>query len=135
MCFYSATHPLDPDLRDGTNGPEMGGCIMVGADCWIAGNVIILPGVTVGDGCTVGAGSVVTKVFQSIKDYKKGRYQTDMGFTFRMFRLIMSWRAIRPGLFGRLNGSSKRNKKPMVQKRRQNRCMCRLKGHSVPGQI
>jgi acetyltransferase-like isoleucine patch superfamily enzyme len=62
VCFFSATHPLDPDLRNGTNGPEMGGLITVGQDCWIAGNVIILPGVTIGDGCTVGAGAVVTKV-------------------------------------------------------------------------
>ena len=28
---------------------------------WIGGNVIILPGVTIGDNCTIGAGSVVTK--------------------------------------------------------------------------
>ena len=62
VSFFSGTHPLDPDLRNGTNGPEMGGCIKIGEDCWIAGNVIILPGVSVGDGCTMGAGSVVTKV-------------------------------------------------------------------------
>ena len=62
VSFFSGTHPLDPDLRNGTNGPELGGIITVGEDCWIAGNVIILPGVTIGNGCTVGAGSVVTKV-------------------------------------------------------------------------
>ncbi|KAJ5649613.1 uncharacterized protein N7484_003336 [Penicillium longicatenatum] len=61
VCFFSGTHPLDPDLRNGTNGPELGCPITVGEDCWIAGNVIILPGVTIGDGCTIGAGSVVTK--------------------------------------------------------------------------
>ncbi|KAJ5232808.1 hypothetical protein N7468_005764 [Penicillium chermesinum] len=61
VCFFSGTHPLDPDLRNGTNGPELGRPIVVGEDCWIAGNVVILPGVTIGDGCTVGAGSVVTK--------------------------------------------------------------------------
>ncbi|CAG8892814.1 unnamed protein product [Penicillium salamii] len=56
------THPTDPDLRNGTNGPEMGKPITIGSDCWIGGNVTILPGVTIGDGCTVGAASVVTKV-------------------------------------------------------------------------
>ncbi|KAH7133781.1 trimeric LpxA-like protein [Dactylonectria macrodidyma] len=44
VSFYSGTHPLDPDLRDGTNGPELGGTITVGADCWIGGNAILLPG-------------------------------------------------------------------------------------------
>ncbi|KAJ0103866.1 hypothetical protein J7T55_001236 [Diaporthe amygdali] len=58
VSFYSGTHPLEPDLRNGTNGPELGAPITIGQDCWLAGHVIILPGVTVGDGCTIGAGSV-----------------------------------------------------------------------------
>ncbi|OOF91907.1 hypothetical protein ASPCADRAFT_56478 [Aspergillus carbonarius ITEM 5010] len=62
VSFFSGTHPVDPDLRNGTCGPEFGRPITVGEDCWIAGNAIILPGVTIGNGCTVGAGSVVTKV-------------------------------------------------------------------------
>lgn len=62
VSFFSGTHPLDPELRNGTNGPELGGTITVGEDCWIAGNVTILPGITIGAGSTVGAGSVVTKV-------------------------------------------------------------------------
>jgi len=66
VSFFSGTHPLDPDLRNGTNGPEMGACVTVGEDCWIAGGVIILPGVVIGDGCTIGAGSVVTKVSKSV---------------------------------------------------------------------
>ncbi|KAI9744330.1 MAG: hypothetical protein M1818_002482 [Claussenomyces sp. TS43310] len=61
VSFFSGTHPVDPDLRNGTNGPELGSRITLGKDCWVGGNVIFLPGVTVGDGCTVGAGSVVTK--------------------------------------------------------------------------
>lgn len=60
--LYSGTHPLDPAVRNGIKGPETGKEIHIGEDCWIAGNVTILPGVTVGRGATVGAGSVVTKV-------------------------------------------------------------------------
>lgn len=59
--FYSATHPLDPIVRNGTQGPETGKEIHIGEDCWIGGGATILPGVTVGRGCVVGAGSVVTK--------------------------------------------------------------------------
>ena len=60
--FYTGSHPLDPVIRNGTSGPEYGKEIHIGEDCWIGGNVIILPGVTLGYGVVVGAGSVVTKV-------------------------------------------------------------------------
>ena len=59
--FFAATHPLDPFLRNGTQGPELGAPITVGEDCWFGGNVTVCPGVTIGRGCTIGAGSVVTK--------------------------------------------------------------------------
>lgn len=59
--FFSGSHPLDPDVRNGTRGPETGKPINVGDDCWLGGNVIVLPGITIGQGSTVGAGSVVTK--------------------------------------------------------------------------
>ena len=62
-CFYSGTHPLDPAVRNGTEGPELGKEIRIGDDCWLGGNVIVLPGITIGRGSTIGAGSVVTKVF------------------------------------------------------------------------
>ena len=62
VSLYSGTHPLDPVLRNGTKGPELGGEIHIGEDVWIGGNVIILPGITVGKGAVIGAGSVVTKV-------------------------------------------------------------------------
>jgi len=59
--FFSASHPLDPFLRNGIRGPELGKPITIGEDCWFGGNVIVLAGVTIGRGATVGAGSVVTK--------------------------------------------------------------------------
>jgi acetyltransferase-like isoleucine patch superfamily enzyme len=59
--FYAATHPIDPFVRNGLSGPEAGKPITVGEDCWFGGNVVVCPGVTIGRGVTVGAGSVVTK--------------------------------------------------------------------------
>ena len=35
--------------------------VVIGNNCWIAGNVTICGGVTIGDGCVIGSGSVVTK--------------------------------------------------------------------------
>ncbi|TLD30812.1 hypothetical protein PspLS_01983 [Pyricularia sp. CBS 133598] len=59
--FYSGTHPLDPRVRNGTRGPELGKPIVIEEDCWLGGGVTVLAGVTIGKGSTVGAGSVVTK--------------------------------------------------------------------------
>lgn len=47
--------------RNGYFGAEFAKEIVIGPDCWIGGSAIILGGVTIGEGCTVGAGSVVTK--------------------------------------------------------------------------
>ncbi|MGN1359824.1 MAG: DapH/DapD/GlmU-related protein [Kiritimatiellia bacterium] len=35
--------------------------ITIGANCWVAGRAIVMPGVKVGDGAVVAAGAVVTK--------------------------------------------------------------------------
>jgi maltose O-acetyltransferase len=64
--IYTAGHPLDPDERllpPGSPAPYLTTAkpVTVGHRCWIGGGAILLPGVTIGDGTTVGAGSVVTK--------------------------------------------------------------------------
>ncbi|MCJ1287010.1 hypothetical protein MMC26_006357 [Xylographa opegraphella] len=61
VSIFSGTHPIDPAIRNGTLGPEMGKEIHIEEDCWIGGNAVILPGVRIGRGATVGAGSVVAK--------------------------------------------------------------------------
>lgn len=76
VSIFSGTHPLDPALRNGTRGPETGSDIHIGEDCWLAGNVIVLPGVTIGKGATIGAGSVVTKVRSSSSILFPGRGST-----------------------------------------------------------
>ena len=35
--------------------------ITIGNNCWLASNVTVIGGVTIGEGCVIGAGSVVTK--------------------------------------------------------------------------
>jgi acetyltransferase-like isoleucine patch superfamily enzyme len=66
VSLYAASHPLDPDVRNGTKGPESGKEITIGEDCWLGGGVTVLPGVTIGKGSVVGAASVVTKVWNSL---------------------------------------------------------------------
>lgn len=57
--FYTAGHPLDVEQRN--EGLEYAYPITVGNNVWFGGNVIVMPGVTIGDNCVIGAGSVVTK--------------------------------------------------------------------------
>ena len=57
--FYTAGHPLD--YRQRNQGLEYAKPIKVGNNVWIGGNVVVLPGVTIGDNCVIGAGSIVTK--------------------------------------------------------------------------
>ncbi|TMW65250.1 hypothetical protein Poli38472_009417 [Pythium oligandrum] len=57
--LYSAMHPLEPEVR--ASGLENGKPIIIEEDVWIGGSAIILPGVCVGRGAVIGAGSVVTK--------------------------------------------------------------------------
>lgn len=56
--LYTSNHLFDATER------KLGGCIAkpitVGNRCWLAANVTVLPGVTIGDDTIIGAGSVVT---------------------------------------------------------------------------
>jgi acetyltransferase-like isoleucine patch superfamily enzyme len=60
--FYVSNHAFDnpdiPIIDQGHSDPQP---IVLKKGCWIGGNVILLPGVTIGENSIVGAGSVVTK--------------------------------------------------------------------------
>lgn len=56
--IYTATHPTDYRIRQ--QGLEYGSPITIGEDCWIGGNTVLCPGVTLGNRCIVAAGAVVT---------------------------------------------------------------------------
>lgn len=57
--IYAADHPLDSTLRRANL--ENGKPVRIGANVWIGGGAIILPGVTIGDDAIIGAGSIVTR--------------------------------------------------------------------------
>ncbi|KAK0251843.1 hypothetical protein B0A54_11502 [Friedmanniomyces endolithicus] len=59
--FYGITASVDKNKRQGSEGNFVAGAITVGEDCFIGGDVIILPFRRIGSGAVVGAGSVVTK--------------------------------------------------------------------------
>ena len=64
VSIFAATHEVGVQSR--RDGVEYASSVSIGDDCWIGGNVTIMPGVKIGKGCTIGAGSVVTK---SIPDF------------------------------------------------------------------
>lgn len=62
--IYATTHPLRAEARMYSEGglPKYRTSVepvTIGKNVWIGGGAIILPGVQIGDGTTVGAGSVV----------------------------------------------------------------------------
>lgn len=57
--FYTPQHPMDYVER--REEKETAYPITIGEDCWLGGNVVVCPGVTIGNRCIIAEGSVVTK--------------------------------------------------------------------------
>lgn len=57
--IYAADHPRN--LEDRRANLESGRPVRIGANVWIGGGAIILPGITIGDNAIVGAGSIVSR--------------------------------------------------------------------------
>lgn len=68
VTIVTPVHPMLPDERRcmlDNEGNRKRLCyakpVQIGNDCWFGANVTICPGVTIGDNCVIGAGSVVTR--------------------------------------------------------------------------
>ena len=59
VSLYTAGHPIHPVSRN--SGYEYGLPITIGDNVWLGGNVVVTPGVTIGENTVIGAGSVVVK--------------------------------------------------------------------------
>ncbi len=59
VSIYTACHSTNPIERN--TRQEWAKPVTIGDSVWIGGSVTILAGVTIGDNCTIGAGSVVTR--------------------------------------------------------------------------
>jgi acetyltransferase-like isoleucine patch superfamily enzyme len=63
-CYNSLDEHSEPDSIVSSR-PLNSSPVLINDNCWIGENVSILPGVTLGKNCIVGANSLVTKSFES----------------------------------------------------------------------
>jgi maltose O-acetyltransferase len=56
--ILTPVHPMNAERR---RREESGQAIEIGADVWVGGGALILPGVRIGSRAVIGAGSVVTR--------------------------------------------------------------------------
>lgn len=68
VTLVTPIHPMLPEERKVLIAPDgtpkrlcYAKPIHIGNDCWFGANVVVCPGVTIGDGCVIGAGSIVTR--------------------------------------------------------------------------
>lgn len=59
--LVSEDHGVDDLTRPIHEQPKIPGKIVLGRDVWLGAGVRVLKGVTIGDGCVIGANSVVTR--------------------------------------------------------------------------
>lgn len=62
--IYTVFHPTSPEERLSGNSSfwrSLTAPVHIGKNVWIGGGSILLPGVSIGDGTTIGAGSIVTR--------------------------------------------------------------------------
>lgn len=59
VTIATAAHPFNHALRG--KGIQYNLPVKIGNNVWLGAGAIVLPGVTIGDNCVIGAGSVVTK--------------------------------------------------------------------------
>ncbi|MEG0468721.1 sugar O-acetyltransferase [Amedibacillus sp. YH-ame10] len=58
VCITTTGHPIAPSLRK--KGIQFSSSVYIEDDVWVGSNSVILPGVRIGKGSVIGAGSVVT---------------------------------------------------------------------------
>lgn len=59
VTLATAGHPIHPELR--SKQAQYNLPIAIGRNVWIGANVVVLPGITIGENTVIGAGSIVTK--------------------------------------------------------------------------